>query len=386
MGGPAWSEVAQLVSGTARALSLQGVEAHVFTGRGPGQTSEAVVGGVEYHRCAHDEDPDPRVEAANFSRALLSGLHRVEKAGSFTVVHGFEWPAAGVLGKLRCEDNRTTVWSFFHPHEDWQPPFWLVEEEHHTSQWSYHPDDFAGRVIAPSSEARQSFIERWGMSPERVDIVHPGIDPCWAGDAVDPAQVKASYGFAVFDPMILFIGDLSPEARPGMLLDAIPSVLERHPHAKVVFAGDGELSNSLADRARVLGIEAAIRLSGELPAADVARLCRSCDVVCLPQRSRSLLSPVLQAWSAAKPVVITPAHSSAIFVWPEVTGYICEESASGLTEGLLWMFQDFERCRWIGENGRRAVDDAFGWSAVAGRLLECYRRAAEERHIRVAHV
>jgi glycosyltransferase involved in cell wall biosynthesis len=77
-------------------------------------------------------------------------------------------------------------------------------------------------------------------------------------------------------------------------------------------------------------------------------------------------------------VIITRAHAAAAFVWPEVTGYLAEESAAGFAAAALWMFADFDRCRWIGESGRKAVGDAFGWPAVAARLLDCYRRAAAE--------
>ena len=384
LGGPAWTEVAQLVSETALALSARGPEVHVFTGRGPGQSAEAELDGVRYHRCAHDPDADPYEETVNFGRAVLHRIGKVEPSGRFGVVHGFEWPAAGVLGELRREGGRVTVWSFVHPHRDWRPPLWLLAQPDSESRWSYSPDDFADRVIAPSSPARAEFLDRWSMPAERVEVVHPGVDPGWPGEPVDPARVKAGYGFDVLDPVLLFIGALTPKARPGLLLEAMPLVLDQHPKARVLFAGEGELAGFLADRARVLGIESAVRLPGELPASELAKLCRSCDVVCLPQRSQALHSPVLQAWSASKPVVITRSHSAAAFVWPEITGYLADESGEGLAAALLWMFSDFDRCRWMGENGRRAVEDAFGWPAIAAHLLDCYRRAAAEGRLSTA--
>jgi len=394
LAGSAWTETAVLVGETARALAACGAEVHVFTSRAPGQPAEVTVAlpsrwdgnaipegldGVRYHCCAHDPDPDPFEEAHNLGRAILERLRQVERTGRFPVAHGFEWPMASALGELRQEAGRATVWSFFQARENWAPPAWLLDRSDSNPRWRYHPGEFAGLILAPSEPAQQGFLGRWALPAERVEIVHPGIDPAWPGDKVNPAEVKARYRFDTFDPVVLYIGQLTPQARPGMLLDAMPAVLEKHPDARLVFAGDGELAGYLADRAQVLGIEGAVRLLGEPPGPDLARLCQSCDVVCLPQRSQALLSPYLQAWAAGKPVIVTRSHGAAAFVWPEVTGLVAEDSLPGLAAAVLWMFADFERGRWIGENGRRAVRDAFGWPAISARLLDCYTRVAAER-------
>ncbi len=196
-------------------------------------------------------------------------------------------------------------------------------------------------------------------------------------------MVKSEYGFDVYDPLVLCIGPLTPEGRPELVLDAMPRVLEHHPDAKLILAGCGEVEEHLGDRAVMLEIEHAVRLVGEPDEAELGRLCQACDLVCTPQRSRQLLAPHLQAWSAGKPVVITRSLAASVFVWHEVTGYISDDSSDGMAGALLWMFADFDRCRWIGGNGRQAIEDTFGWPAVAGKLLECYERAAAQRGLRV---
>jgi glycosyltransferase involved in cell wall biosynthesis len=376
LGGPAWTEAATIASETARALAAQGAEVHVFTGRGPGQSAETRTDGVHYHRCAHDPDPDPAEEADNFARAVLALLRKREQSSGFEVVHGFEWPATLALGELRREGACGTVWSFLHPHQDWRPPLWLLAETEVAPRWGFSPDDFAEVIIAPYDAAKEAFLTRWGLPCESVQVVHPGVDPGWPGPADDAAEVKGGYHIGVFDPTLLFMGHLTRQSRADLLLDAMPLVLERHPQAKLVCAAGGEMEEFLADRACVLGLEQAVRLVGELPEPELARLCASCDLVCLPQRSRSLLSPLLQAWSAGKPVVTTRACSASVHVWHEVTGYLCEESAPGLAAGVLWMFSDFDRCRWVGGNGRRAVEEVFGWPAIGARLMQLYRRVA----------
>jgi len=379
LAGPAWTEAAVLASRSAETLAACGADVHLFTARGPQQPAEAMVGAVPCHRCAHDPSPDPREEVESFGRAVLDRLGEEERQETFDFVHGFEWPAAAVLGELRREGRRATAWSLLRFDEEWLPPKWLRDDPEVELRPRYHPEEFADRVLVPSDQAREWFLERWTVPPERVEVIHPGIDPLWLGETVDPAAVKAGLGFDVYDPVVLCIGPLTPAARPDLVLDAMPQVLERHQAAKLVFAGAGELAGYLRERALVLGVEGAARLPGEVCARELAQLCQACDVVCLPQRSRHLLAPYLESWSAGKPVVITGSHAAADFVWHEVTGYVVEDSCEGIARGILWLFEDFARCRWIGENGRRAVESAFGWPAIGGQLLDCYERTTAER-------
>jgi len=378
LAGPAWTETAEIVTGTARALAARGAEMHVFTALGPQQPSEAVLDGVSYHRCAHDEDADPQVELDSFGRAVAGRLAKEERRAPFGVVHGFGWPASAVLSELRSESGRPLVWSLSTDANDWNKPAWLLDSPEAEPAHRYHPDEFADRILVPSDQAGDVFMARWAARCP-IEIAHPGVDPDPLKEVVDAARVKAPYGIGTFDPVVLYTGHFTPRGRPWLILDALFHLLGGQPNAKAIFVGSGELGEHVRERALVLGIDEAVRFAGELPAPDLARLFRACDVVCLPERSQRLVAPYLDGWAAAKPVVITRSHAASVFVWHEVTGYVAEDTADGIAEGLMWMFEDFDRCRWVGRNGRSAVEDAFGWPAISAKLLDCYERAMSER-------
>lgn len=379
LAGPAWTETAPIVSNTAAALARAGAAVDVFTARAPGQGPEEILAGVRYHRCAYDLDPDPQAEVAGFGRAAAHRLLEEHRRDPFAVVHGFDWPAAPALGRLRVDGGPPAVWSVVAAEDAWRRPPWLLDDPDAELSYSYHPEEFAARVLVPTAELADAFAAHWGVDGDRVEVVHPGIDPDWAGEVVDAAGVKHRYGMDVFDAVVLYIGHLTPGARPGLALDAMPAVLERHPDAKLVFGGSGELADHLRERALVLGIADSVRFPGEVAGDELGRLCQACDVVCLPQRSRALSAPYLHAWAAGKPVLIARAHASSALVWHGVTGYVADDTVDSIAEGVLWLFEDFDRCRWVGENGRRAIAETFGWPAVAERLLDCYRAVGSVR-------
>ncbi len=373
LAGPSWTEGSVVVSDTAAALAAHGAQVHVFTGRGPRQAPEVARDGALYHRCRHDSSGD----VWSFGRAAAYRLAECEREGRFGVVHGFGWPAVGALSELRRAGRRGLVWSVAGEQPASGRPAWLEEAAEGEVRSPQHPEEFADRVIVPCAEARERFLEQWRAREDLVEVIHPGVDPGWAGEPVDPATVKARYGMGVYDPMLLCPSPLSAQGRPGLALDAMPQVLERHPEAKLVFAGDGELRGHLADRAQVLGVQGAVRLPGEPGPEELGRLCQACDAVLLPERAREYGGFVLEAWAVGKPAVAARSHAGATFIWHEVTGYVAEDSSDGLAEGVLWMLADFDRCRWVGGNGRRAVEEAFGWPAVAARLLACYQSVGQ---------
>ena len=65
---------------------------------------------------------------------------------------------------------------------------------------------------------------------------------------------------------------------------------------------------------------------------------------------------VLEGGSARKPVVVTQIGGPNEYVEHETTGLKIFPTVDSVTWGLSTMFSDFDRARWMGENGRRTVE------------------------------
>ncbi|HZJ56516.1 MAG TPA: glycosyltransferase family 4 protein [Myxococcaceae bacterium] len=104
--------------------------------------------------------------------------------------------------------------------------------------------------------------------------------------------------------VVAFVGRLSPEKAPEVLLQAV-----RGTDMRVVVAGEGPLRPSLEAEAR----GAQVRFLGFVP--DVGRVLAAADVLALPSRTEGLPMAVLEAMAAGVPVV-----ASAVGSLPEVLG------------------------------------------------------------------
>jgi hypothetical protein len=98
------------------------------------------------------------------------------------------------------------------------------------------------------------------------------------------------------------------------------------------------------------------------------------SVVCLPQRSDRLSAPYLEAWSAGKPVVITPSHAASALIWHEVTGCVAEGSAG---HGRACSGCSRLRPMPVGRQERPA-GDADVRRGDLSKLLSCYQRVMSD--------
>jgi glycosyltransferase involved in cell wall biosynthesis len=156
----------------------------------------------------------------------------------------------------------------------------------------------------------------------------------------------------------------------------MPAVLRYYPSAKYVFAGDGHLRHEVCAIAHQLGVAHALRMLGEKRGRDLYDLFKACDIVAVPSRNEPFGIVILEGWSAHKPVVSTKRGGPAEFVWHGVNGLQVDDTSDSVAWGLGTLLADHGRCRWMGRNGRAAVDAVFSWDTIAAQTEEVYASVA----------
>ena len=184
------------------------------------------------------------------------------------------------------------------------------------------------------------------------------------------------YAIGPMDPTILFAGRMVVQKGPDILVSAMPSVLKFYPHAKFVFAGDGHMRNDVCGLAHQLGVGHALRALGDKRGRELHDLFKACDIVAVPSRNEPFGIVILEGWSAHKPVVSTRRGGPAEFVWHEINGLQVDDTPDSVSWGLGTLLADHGRCRWMGRNGRAAVDAAFSWDNIAGQTEAVYASVA----------
>ena len=362
------------VTELAAALERKGHEVHVFTRMAAGQGQLDRIDGVWYHRCPFPLSPDFVDEIEHMCRAFVHEVYKVEDHmnAHFDVVHAHDWLTANAMIWIKQGRRRKTIFTIHSTEYGRCGNIFYGGQSEVVRAQERAATYWADRVVAVSGALKNEVSWMYEVPGWKIDVVYNAVNVDHFSGWLDPGEVKRRYGTGPIDPMVLFAGRLVDQKGPDILVEAIPMVLHHYPHAKFVFAGDGELRAKCERRTYELGIGHATRFAGHRSGGELQSMFKACDVVCVPSRNEPFGIVVLEAWSAGKPVVATMNGGPNEFVWHEVNGLKIHPTPESVAWGLGTLFTNWDWARWMGENGRRAAEQAFNWDTIGDQMLQAY--------------
>ncbi|MBN2372508.1 glycosyltransferase family 4 protein [bacterium] len=363
------------VTELAASLERKGNEVHVFTRIGAGQLDYEVIHGVHYHRCKFNLNRNFVEEINDMCRSFVHNFFQTEDySGSFDVIHAHDWLASNAAIWIKSGRQKKSVLTIHSTEYGRCGNNFYGGQSAVIREFERNGTYCADHVIAVSQALKNEIMWIYNLPDWKVDVVYNGVNVHNFDGDIDPGSVKARCGIAPMDPTVLFVGRLVHQKGPDILVEAIPSILKYYPHAKFVFAGDGEMRAGLEHRSRCLGISHSTRFLGYRNGNGLRDLYKACDLVCVPSRNEPFGIVILEAWSAGKPVVATSNGGPAEFVWHDVTGLKIYDYPSSVAWGIGTMLAQLDHARWMGKNGRIAAETAFSWDTISENVLKVYQK------------
>jgi glycosyltransferase involved in cell wall biosynthesis len=167
-------------------------------------------------------------------------------------------------------------------------------------------DLFVDRIVVNAKENRDSFVRRMGRSPDKIEVVHQGIDLPKFRPGLGRDDVRRELGYGATEQVVGVFSRLGGDVwRKGIarFLEAAASVGAACPEARFLVVGDGGAKASLQLRARQLGLGDRVLWAGWR--SDVAALLAAIDVFVMPSLFEGSPTILLEAMAMAKPVVAT---------------------------------------------------------------------------------
>ena len=362
------------VTSLAEWLARTGDDVHVFTRMGEGQPRYAFIGGVHHHRCPFDPRADFLTYVHRMGDAFASRVAEAESfyGQAFDVVHAHDWLAVPAMNRLRGMVAAPQVLTL-HSTEYGRCGNRIVDGPSRgirDLEWlgAFH----AARVICVSRALAEEVRGLYGVPADKLSVVYNGVDAARFDEEVDVDEVRRSCGVDRADPVVLFVGRLTWQKGPDLLLDAAPEVLRHVPTARFLFVGDGDMRSSLEGRAGEAGLFRSVRFLGTRGGSELVGLFRSADVVCVPSRNEPFGIVVLEAWSARQPVVVTTHGGPREFVRDQETGWVVDPERASLGWALGAALLDDVNAGRIAANGRVEAETRFAWSSVARQVRAIY--------------
>ncbi|HSL84433.1 MAG TPA: glycosyltransferase, partial [Thermoanaerobaculia bacterium] len=223
------------------------------------------------------------------------------------------------------------------------------------------------------------YADTHGYPPERIETIPIGTPvPERVDREVARRRLAAVLGLppeAVAAPIVLHAGSFTPEKDHAGLLRAFAQVAPRHPHARLVLAGDGPLREEIEAAVRRLGLAGRVHLPGAR--ADLGDWMGGGDLLVLSSRVEGVPGVVLEAAARELPVVATGVGAVAEAVLDGETGLlVAPGDPRALAEALDRLLGDAPLRERLGRAGRERVRRHFALPAVVDRFEELYRRLA----------
>jgi glycosyltransferase involved in cell wall biosynthesis len=207
---------------------------------------------------------------------------------------------------------------------DGQPPL-KFHSYLNAERWvARHTDAFIAVSRANLVEARARGIVDSG---HRLEVIRSGFDLSAFGHVSSEASetVRRELGIEDDDEIVLCVANLKSQKDPLTLVKAAATLLRRRPRLLVLYAGDGEMRDSvervianhnLGDRFRLLGWR-----------TDIPELMSIADVVALSSRYEGLPKTSVQALAARKPFVGTRVDGTPEVIRNGQNGFLVEPNA-----------------------------------------------------------
>lgn len=252
-------------------------------------------------------------------------------------------------------------------HPEWVSPFTFEQCEKILRPGM----DRVDRVIAVSAHTKGDIVERWGVAPEKVIVIHEGVDQ----EIYHPssrerlAQVRAAYDLPA--RFIIMVGPFDLWCDPKLALEALARLPKSLADVGVVFAGQsGGVGEATQRRVSELGLGARCRWTGFVPRTDLVALYGAAEALVYPSFYEGFGLPILEAMACGTPVITSNRTSL-----PEVAGdaalLVDPSDVEALRAAMLIVLEDGARRATLRERGlRRAAQ--LTWEDAAKRTLEVY--------------
>jgi glycosyltransferase involved in cell wall biosynthesis len=222
----------------------------------------------------------------------------------------------------------------------------------------------ADRVVAVGEALRCRAIAL-GTLPERTVVVPNGIDVERFAPR-DRCAARAALDLPLEGELLLYVGRLTPEKGPDLLLDAFAGLVARRPAAQLAIVGSGVLEPALRRRVGALGIGHRCRFVGQRSRADVARWLNAATLLVLPSRAEGVPNVLLEAVASGTPVVATRVGGVAEALEEDAAGLLVPPGDPPALAHAIGAALD----RAFAPHAVRATLRAPSWDASARRMLD----------------
>ncbi|MFH0816118.1 MAG: glycosyltransferase [Methanobacteriota archaeon] len=147
------------------------------------------------------------------------------------------------------------------------------------------------------------------------------------------AEIRERLGMGVA-PMVLHVGRVAREKNLDTIIAGFPSVLKRHPDAKLVVAGDGPAREGCERLVKANGMERSVVFAGFVPDEELPGYYSAADAFVIASKFETQGIVVMEAMASGLPVAGINFRAIPEMIKDGENGYLFDESSEGCAAAI----------------------------------------------------
>ena len=235
-------------------------------------------------------------------------------------------------------------------------------------------------LVAVSARVKVDLVRYRVSTPERITVIEPGLDLAPLVDCRNVrGRLRRELGIATDVPLVGIVGRLSSIKNPGLFLAAAEITLARHPEARFLVVGEGELGPELRARAREGALNGRVIFTGWRH--DLPDVYADLDVVVSTSNNEGMPLTIIEAMAAGCPVVATAVGGVPDLLDDGVTGLLVPpRDRALLAEAIGRLLENRPLAGAIASRASARALVRFTPGRFAAEMSGLYKRLLRRRH------
>lgn len=218
----------------------------------------------------------------------------------------------------------------------------------------------------------------------------PGVDLERFNQNLDASPIRARFGIAPDQPLIVQAGRLAPRKGQDVMISAMSRVRASVPDAALLIIGSGpyerRLRKLVADQRLPFG---SVIFGGPAAWDELPLVFSAGNVFATPCRSRyggleveGFGQVFLEAQACGRPVLVGRSGGAPESTIDGVSGFVVDPvNVATIADRLIQLLSDRDLATRMGAAGRRHVEEHFSWDVRAARFAAALRQITERRRV-----
>ena len=239
---------------------------------------------------------------------------------------------------------------------------------------------FTDRIIAVSEAVRESLIHYDRIRPEKIRVIHNGIDVSRLQFSGDRKTIRSKLGIQPDELVIGVVARLEEQKGHRVLLEALSSIPGLPANLKVLFVGDGKLRSSLETETKQKGLASRVFFLGTRK--PIFPILEALDFFILPSLWEGFSLALLEAMAVGLPIIATRVGGAAEAITSGMNGLLIPPDEPGILAGAIQeaLLQP-ERFRQMGLRGQETVREHFSREKHVALLQDLYQTVLQSKGI-----